>query len=88
MALDPVEVAELKEDLVAARAILAKLTADILALKDTTVERYSLDTGPGVQSARRHDLDKMLASRRMLRAEIRDLEARLKGGTVQVVPGW
>ncbi len=88
MALDPAEVFEIKQDLVAARAILAKLSADLLALSDITVERYSLDTGQGAQSARRHDIDKLLGARKTMRAEIRDLVARLRGGTVQVVPAF
>lgn len=84
----PAQIARVKASIVSLTAILAKLDADFLNLADVTVERYQLDDGQGTQSARRHDLDVMINSRAKLEGQLTDLEARLHGGTVQVVPGW
>lgn len=84
----PTQIARIKASIVSWTAILTKLDADFLNLADVTVERYQLDDGQGTLSARRHDLDMMLNTRAKIEGQLDALEARLHGGTVQVVPAW
>lgn len=79
----------LAQQIADAKTILAAITAAITALADLTVQSYTLDTGQSVETVKRTDLPKLLASRRSMQNELCTLQARQTGsGVVHVVPGW
>lgn len=71
------------------KAILAALSAAILALADPTVESYTLDTGQTVERVLRVDLPRLITTRQSLQNELCTLQARQTGsGALLSVPRW
>ncbi len=80
---------ETLQQIVDTKAILAKLSAAILALADPTVESYTLDDGQTRQTATRGTLKSLLSTRRELQNELCTLEARVTGnGVTRGQPAW
>ncbi len=81
--------AELDTRIANTKAMLDLLDAAILALADPTVREYTLDTGQGVQTVRRTDLPKTIASRDALLDSYATLCNRKTGeGVTHVLPAW
>lgn len=82
-------VADIQAQLVASRALLTATNAALLALADITVQSYTMDTGQGTQTVRRHELPELIKSQSSLMNQIATLEVRIRGrGTLHGVPDF
>jgi len=69
------------------RCLIEKYEDAISALS-SGVLTYMLDTGQSRQTVTKQDVDKLMAALSSLENRLATLEARVCGGSVNVIPGW
>lgn len=78
----------IEERITATKAAIVAFEDAQLALGTSGIQSYKLDTGQTVQNVTKLDLEWIQDNLNTLYNRCTTLEARLKGGTVTVVPGW